>query len=177
MNRNEAILIIIENKISDLSKEEREELILNWWGIDNEDEEFDLLPQKLQQELSESDGPTHNIMHQIYNPLLKMAIKNQFIGVRNEYLSKLVSKILSKEIIVKGRIELLEECPCCHYKTLTERGQYEVCPVCFWEDDGSNDTIRYSYPNHMSIEEYKYTKIKIDLDMSERYVNSFHQDE
>ena len=30
-------------------------------------------------------------------------------------------------------------CPCCGYKTLTERGGYEICPVCFWEDDGQDD--------------------------------------
>ena len=26
-------------------------------------------------------------------------------------------------------------CPCCEYLTLDERGQYDICPVCFWEDD------------------------------------------
>ena len=30
-------------------------------------------------------------------------------------------------------------CPCCRYKTLTDRGGFEICPVCFWEDDGQND--------------------------------------
>jgi hypothetical protein len=30
-------------------------------------------------------------------------------------------------------------CPCCHYKTLATRGGFEICPVCFWEDDGQND--------------------------------------
>jgi len=26
-------------------------------------------------------------------------------------------------------------CPCCGHRTLFELGQYELCPVCFWEDD------------------------------------------
>jgi Cysteine-rich CPCC len=28
-------------------------------------------------------------------------------------------------------------CPCCGYKTFSEEvnGQYEICEVCFWEDD------------------------------------------
>ena len=28
-------------------------------------------------------------------------------------------------------------CPCCGYKTLEEKppGTYDICPVCFWEDD------------------------------------------
>lgn len=30
-------------------------------------------------------------------------------------------------------------CPCCRCKTLDERGVYEICPVCFWEDDGQDD--------------------------------------
>jgi hypothetical protein len=30
-------------------------------------------------------------------------------------------------------------CPCCGYKTLSERGGFEICKVCFWEDDGQDD--------------------------------------
>jgi hypothetical protein len=28
-------------------------------------------------------------------------------------------------------------CPCCGYKTLDEEppGTYDICPICFWEDD------------------------------------------
>jgi hypothetical protein len=29
----------------------------------------------------------------------------------------------------------LQPCPCCGYRTLPERRAYELCPVCFWEDD------------------------------------------
>jgi hypothetical protein len=30
-------------------------------------------------------------------------------------------------------------CPCCRYKTLYGRAGDEICPVCFWEDDGQDD--------------------------------------
>jgi len=30
-------------------------------------------------------------------------------------------------------------CPCCKFKTLRERGGYDICPVCYWEDDGQDD--------------------------------------
>jgi Cysteine-rich CPCC len=30
-------------------------------------------------------------------------------------------------------------CPCCGFVTLPERSGYEICPVCFWEDDGQDD--------------------------------------
>jgi hypothetical protein len=27
------------------------------------------------------------------------------------------------------------KCPCCGYHTLKAKGKYDICPVCFWEDD------------------------------------------
>jgi Cysteine-rich CPCC len=30
-------------------------------------------------------------------------------------------------------------CPCCGYKTIGDRGGFEICPVCFWEDDGQDE--------------------------------------
>lgn len=32
------------------------------------------------------------------------------------------------------------KCPCCGYHTLEEVGVYEICPVCFWEDDPSQES-------------------------------------
>ena len=31
-----------------------------------------------------------------------------------------------------------EQCPCCDYISLAERGAYLICPICFWEDDGQD---------------------------------------
>jgi hypothetical protein len=33
----------------------------------------------------------------------------------------------------------LYPCPCCGCRTLSERAGDEICPVCFWEDDGQDD--------------------------------------
>lgn len=30
-------------------------------------------------------------------------------------------------------------CPCCRHLTLDALDAYEICPVCFWEDDGQDD--------------------------------------
>ena len=30
-------------------------------------------------------------------------------------------------------------CPCCGYATLDARGEYEICTVCWWEDDGQDN--------------------------------------
>ena len=29
-------------------------------------------------------------------------------------------------------------CPCCFMPTLDERAIYDICPICFWEDDGQD---------------------------------------
>jgi len=38
------------------------------------------------------------------------------------------------------------KCPCCRFKTLLGRAGFEICPVCYWEDDGQDehdaDTVR-----------------------------------
>lgn len=32
-----------------------------------------------------------------------------------------------------------QACPCCRFFTLDARAAYEICSVCFWEDDGQDD--------------------------------------
>ncbi|MEM7625562.1 MAG: CPCC family cysteine-rich protein [Planctomycetota bacterium] len=46
-------------------------------------------------------------------------------------------------------------CPCCDYVTLEERGVYDICPVCFWEDEERDldDLDRVSGPNHVTLRE------------------------
>lgn len=37
----------------------------------------------------------------------------------------------------RGNLPL--RCPCCGYRTLRERGEFDICGVCYWEDDGQDD--------------------------------------
>ncbi|QDV08805.1 hypothetical protein Poly30_43600 [Planctomycetes bacterium Poly30] len=45
------------------------------------------------------------------------------------------------------------QCPCCDYYSLQERGGFEICPVCYWEDDGQDlDALdEVSGPNHITL--------------------------
>ncbi|GFP78432.1 CPCC family cysteine-rich protein [Clostridium fungisolvens] len=153
MERIKAITIICEQELTMLTKEKREELLIDWWGIDSEDSEFEALPETLQTELLEYDEPCFDVMETRYNPLLIEALKQKFVGVKNEYLSMRLSVILRENVVVEGQPESLSVCPCCQYKTLKERGQYTICPVCFWEDDGNDEASRYSSSNHMTLEQ------------------------
>ncbi|MFC7677457.1 CPCC family cysteine-rich protein [Paenibacillus sp. GCM10028914] len=149
--RKEAIKIIIENDITKLTRDEREALVLNSWGIDEHDPEFHFFSKSLQHELLNSDVPTNDVMDFRYNELLLIGAEGSYYGIPNEYLSQLVSKIVGSNIEVEGYVEKLLPCPCCNYETLVQRGEYDICPVCFWEDDGNNDPSRYSGPNHMTL--------------------------
>lgn len=46
----------------------------------------------------------------------------------------------------------MHPCPCCGYKTLPGRGDYDLCPVCWWEDDGT-EPWEYSGPNGQTLVE------------------------
>ncbi|WP_312392856.1 CPCC family cysteine-rich protein [Chryseobacterium sp.] len=45
------------------------------------------------------------------------------------------------------------QCYCCGFITIEERGNYQICPVCFWEDDGCYELNKESGSNHMTLEE------------------------
>lgn len=48
-------------------------------------------------------------------------------------------------------------CPCCGCLTIEHRSCYQICPVCFWEDDGDwenpDDPVSLGGPNHMTLAE------------------------
>jgi Cysteine-rich CPCC len=43
-------------------------------------------------------------------------------------------------------------CPCCGYRTLPGRDLYDLCPVCWWEDEGT-EPLEYSAPNGRTLVE------------------------
>lgn len=53
--------------------------------------------------------------------------------------------------------QLREQCPCCGYFTLHGRGEDDICPVCWWEDDDATEVYgqpapeRPEGPNHVHL--------------------------
>lgn len=62
------------------------------------------------------------------SPLEKLQFRRTFFA---EHYPEIES--LSK---IKG---LLNTCPACGYPTLPERDAFEICEICFWQDDGQDD--------------------------------------
>jgi excinuclease UvrABC ATPase subunit len=152
MEREEAIKKIAELKINNLNKDERAGSLIGWWNIDKEDKEFKSLPQELQKEMTENDE-YENPENKKYNPLILKALVHEFKGVRNEYIERELRKLTKNEIQVVGEIENFEKCPCCKYRTLEEKNISDICEVCYWEDDGSEELNIESLANNMSLEE------------------------
>lgn len=46
---------------------------------------------------------------------------------------------LSEGILLEAKSGGKYCCPCCGYPTLDERGGYDICELCNWEDDGQDD--------------------------------------
>jgi hypothetical protein len=148
MTRDEAVRLIAQKAMHLLSMEERRTLIEEWWVFT---EEIPDLSDELCREVTIEEGPSDSDNRR-YDPLVQHGLQTQLRRVSNKYLSEKLRELGYADEINEPEPELLA-CPCCLYKTLTRRGHYDVCPVCFWEDDGGNNPSRYSSPNHLTLED------------------------
>ncbi len=64
-------------------------------------------------------------------------------------------KIGMRRVDVNSEDILKNSCPVCGYLTLDERSSFDICSICFWEDDGIDDFEENndSGPNHMTLKE------------------------
>jgi hypothetical protein len=44
-----------------------------------------------------------------------------------------------KNVVRPPQPGMFHACPCCGFTTLPERAGFDICPVCYWEDDGQDD--------------------------------------
>jgi hypothetical protein len=75
---------------------------------------------------------------------------------RREFFQKnFAIQILRQRTDVKSEDILKNSCPVCGYLTLDQRDAFEICVICFWEDDGIDDLEENmdSGPNHMTLKE------------------------
>ena len=59
----------------------------------------------------------------------------------------------------KQAVNSLYACPCCGYATIAEPANFEICEICFWEDDGqdSRDTNAcIGGPNAVSLTQARF---------------------
>ena len=75
---------------------------------------------------------------------------------RREFFQKnFALKIGRQRADLKSEDILKNSCPVCGYLTLDERDSFDICIICFWQDDGIDDFEENndSGPNHMTLKE------------------------
>lgn len=135
LQREQALELMAYLSIIKMDNEEREGILID---VFSEDDSF--------KNISDYSDP-------VYNPKIIEYLKNNFIGITNQYIEEFLNDRLDSQVQVIGEDAKMIECPCCGYQTLDSRGQYDICKVCYWEDDGSNEPDRYSSVNSMTLQE------------------------
>lgn len=184
MKRPDAIRQLSQHRLSELSSLEREGIILNWFAIDEDDDEFALLNPELQAELLANDDPPSDTDHPRFDDLVMVGLADEYEGVTSSYLADALGGILNEQPpTIVGESRQLEACPVCAFRTLDERGHYDICKVCGWEDAGDTDLNTYSGPNRMTLAEgranFAATGVadsrmadKLEPDRQQRYVRA-----
>lgn len=69
---------------------------------------------------------------------------------RQQWFEWYMNQLENHSVVAPSQEGNRYRCPCCGYRTLDERGSFDICPVCFWEDDGQDDQdadVRRGGPN------------------------------
>jgi hypothetical protein len=59
------------------------------------------------------------------------------IMARSDWFERYMKRLENHSTVCHG--DQPYRCPCCRHRTLSERGGFEICPVCYWEDDGQDE--------------------------------------
>lgn len=163
MERRFAIKMIVDRELLGLSKEERadqlEVMTMENWS---ETEGWSSLSLDIQKEFSEGDLREDPASSR-YDAVTSIWLADRLIAVTNEYLLSRLGELGLDVGPIEGGPVVLEACPCCGRRTLGARGDYEICSVCWWEDDGQdneNASVVMGGPNyHLSLTQGRYNFI------------------
>mgnify|MGYP000080976834 CR=1 FL=1 len=134
MKRKQAIEKLASIKLLELSEEERAEQLdimtfENW----EESKDWNLLPKEIQNEFVE-EKLYENPNSKKYDQVLMVWLKDSMRAISNHYLCE----NLGIDSIEGSPIKLYA-CPCCGSRTIDERAEYDICKVCWWEDNGQDN--------------------------------------
>ena len=136
-------------------KKYKRELVIDYLALN---EFFSLTTEKafeiLENELSKVS--ITDVWNDDNSQFLVELLKHQYLGVSNNFLeSTLKFSTTQKNFSIVGNENVLIKCQCCGYKTIESFGDYDICPVCFWEDDTTSTDDHYSDVNKMTLGEAK----------------------
>jgi len=63
----------------------------------------------------------------------------RLIERRRQWFERHTARFATASVVPSSTRGQRHACPCCLFITLGERGRFEICEVCFWEDDGQDE--------------------------------------
>jgi len=165
MHRDEAIVLLAKDYIKHRSN--RLKLIeylrvdgwdLSEWTFDdfikdvekNDDDPSSALILKNDLFENFKTGDFSDVMEAKYGELLIAESIPAYGFWANEYLLEKVNALNYDVETIEGEIANVFSCPCCGRDSLPERHGWDICPICWWEDDGTDNveaSLYYSGPN------------------------------
>lgn len=157
LRREEAVSLIAGEDLKKLSKKERkEQLELMLFGEDwsNERDWSEIPKELIRKFVGKPWRSIEDYEESKYDPILLMAMKNNYSLATNKYILKLVKFLYPQASSIDGKAEAGFPCPCCGYNTLASLGDYDICAICWWEDDSQdnhNAHLALGGPNRVSL--------------------------
>lgn len=140
LQRADAIQRLAEARLSRMTKEEREEeleiMCLEAWDSHSE---WQQLPDDVRREIDD-DQMSEPAESARYDPVLMIWLRSELSVGTNDYLALLLFEELGLRVKVLGEAPDLTPCPCCGYASISRRGDFDICRVCWWEDDGQDNS-------------------------------------
>lgn len=167
ITRAEAIQLLCCAEVSRLTPKQRAEQLTTTMGEDwSSHPDWQNLPEDIQFEFTHehlSSDPASSR----YDSVLLLTFSYRYRGATNDFLLNQLLNAQYPVTHVEGEVEALFPCPCCGYCTLDERGGYDICPICWWEDDGQDnhdaDEIRGGPNAALSLTQARINVLKVGI--------------
>ncbi|MEM6490825.1 MAG: CPCC family cysteine-rich protein [Pseudomonadota bacterium] len=138
LHRRDAIRAIAADDAQRLSADERADRLFDFCAEDWSDEpDWMAIEPAIRDALEDDD--VADPMDPRFEPAPILRLAAGFAGATNAYLLERLNAIRSDVRAIEGELEARVACPCCGRRTLRSRGDFEICPVCWWEDDGQDN--------------------------------------
>ena len=152
MQRAQAKQQLARLMMAEMEASERAEVVAFWFfcGFSEADPQVAALPDALRTLVCRGVEPADPNDSQL-DPLVQASLVEDLYGVTNDYL---LQALIERGLVIEridDEVEPMFACPCCGYFSLSSEGGYEICAVCFWEDDGVRDPTEVSGPNHLTL--------------------------
>jgi hypothetical protein len=163
MRREQLVQLIAREVVARRPPHEKLSGLYEFWGWDEDSPDWHRLPWKVREEMLRRQGSPPKLWRSLYDIFFEISEEDARKLVRNEALLTEAQELGIPVDQLEGAPAPAEPCPCCGFRTFEWRGEYDICPVCKWEDDNGEDAFddgpeqlrRFSSPNHLTRAEYR----------------------